>query len=140
MLMGTDLELSALEMIAVYGDRFTIEVAFKQALHTLSTSADHFWMRAMTPQPRRSGNQYLHRKPADYRQQVQHQLAALPSLRAAWLHRPRTAALSGARLSGSGVDTLQERVAHHEAGTTALRGGGGTGATQDLAGISLAQP
>jgi DDE superfamily endonuclease len=75
-LMATDLELSALEMIAVYGYRFKIEVAFKQALHTLGTYAYHFWMMAMTPQPRRSGNQYLHRKPADYRQQVQRKLAA----------------------------------------------------------------
>jgi hypothetical protein len=75
-LMGTDRELSALEMIAVYGYRFKIEVAFKQALHTLGTHAYHFWMMAMTPQPRRSGNQYRHRKPADYRQQVQRKLAA----------------------------------------------------------------
>ena len=37
--MGTDLELSTLEMIAVYGYRFKIEVAFKQALHTLGTYA-----------------------------------------------------------------------------------------------------
>ena len=76
--MSTDLELSVLERIAVYGDRFKIAVAFKQALHTLSTSADHFWIRAMTLPPRRSGNQYRHRKPADYRQQVQRQRAAYP--------------------------------------------------------------
>lgn len=75
-LMGTDLELSALEMIACYGYRFKIEVAFKQALHTLGTYAYHFWMMAMTPRPRRSGNQYLHRKPADYRRQVERKLAA----------------------------------------------------------------
>lgn len=75
-LMSTDLEFSALEMIACYGYRFKIEVAFKQALHTLGTYAYHFWMRAMTPRPRRSGNQYRHRKPADYRRQVERKLAA----------------------------------------------------------------
>jgi hypothetical protein len=47
--MSTDLELSSLEMIACYSYRFKIEVAFRQALHTLGTHAHHFWMRAMTP-------------------------------------------------------------------------------------------
>jgi hypothetical protein len=75
-LMSTDLELSALQMIAGYGYRFKIEVAFKQALHTLGTYAYHFWMMAMTPRPRRSGNQYRHREPAPYRAQVQRKLAA----------------------------------------------------------------
>jgi hypothetical protein len=51
MLMSTDLELSALEMIAVYGYRFKIEVAFKQALHTLGTYAYHFWMMVMRIKP-----------------------------------------------------------------------------------------
>jgi hypothetical protein len=74
--MSTDLELSALQMIAGYGYRFKIEVAFKQALHTLGTYAYHFWMMAMTPRPRRSGNQYRHREPAPYRAQVQRKLAA----------------------------------------------------------------
>ncbi len=40
--MGTDLSLGALELIACYGYRFKIEVAFKQALHTLGTYAYHF--------------------------------------------------------------------------------------------------
>ena len=75
-LMSTDRTLSALDIIAGYGDRFKIEVAFKQALHTLGTYAYHFWMMAMTPRPRRSGNPYLHRKPADYRRQVERKLAA----------------------------------------------------------------
>lgn len=75
-LMGTDLTLSALELIACYGYRFKIEVAFKQALHTLGTYAYHFWMMAMTPISRRSGNQYMHRKPKHYRDHVRRKLAA----------------------------------------------------------------
>jgi hypothetical protein len=68
--------LTALELIACYGYRFKIEVAFKQALHTLGTYAYHFWMMTMTPISRRSGNQYLHRKPKHYRDQVCRKLAA----------------------------------------------------------------
>ena len=75
-LMGTDLSLGALELIACYGYRFKIEVAFKQALHTLGTYAYHFWMMAMAPISRRSGNQYLHRKSEHYRNQVRRKLAA----------------------------------------------------------------
>jgi hypothetical protein len=74
--MGTDLSLGALELIACYGYRFKIEVAFKQALHTLGTYAYHFWMMTMTPISRRSGNQYLHRKSERYRQHVRRKLAA----------------------------------------------------------------
>ncbi len=54
-LMSTDLTLLPLELIACYGYRFKIEVAFKQALYTVGTYAYHFWMMAMTPLSRRSG-------------------------------------------------------------------------------------
>ncbi len=74
--LGTDLSLSALELIACYGYRFKIEVAFKQALHTLGSYAYHFWMMSMTPITRRSGNQYLHRKSERYRNHVRRKLAA----------------------------------------------------------------
>jgi DDE superfamily endonuclease len=76
MLMSSDLTLTPLELITCYGYRFKIEVAFKQALYTLGSYAYHFWMMAMTPLSRRSGNQYLHRKAEDYRHQVRRKLAA----------------------------------------------------------------
>jgi hypothetical protein len=75
-LMATDLELSALEIIEIYGLRFKIEVSFKQALHVVGTFAYHFWMAAMTPIRRKSGNQYLHMKTASYRDGVRRKLAA----------------------------------------------------------------
>jgi DDE superfamily endonuclease len=75
-LMSTDRTLPPLELLACYSYRFKIEVAFKQALHTLGTYAYHFWMRTMTPRSRRSGNQYLHRQSHDYRQQVRRKLEA----------------------------------------------------------------
>ena len=56
--------------------RFKIEVSFKQALHTLGTYAYHFWLKAMPPRRRRSGNQYLHRATEEYRQQIRRKMAA----------------------------------------------------------------
>jgi hypothetical protein len=75
-LLTTDLALSGLQVIELFGVRFKIEVSFKQAIYTLGTYAYHFWMSAMSPRPRRSGNQYLHRKTATYRDQVRRKIAA----------------------------------------------------------------
>jgi DDE superfamily endonuclease len=76
LLMCTDLTLSPLDIIRIYGLRFKIELSFKQALHVIGAYAYHFWMAAMTPLRRVSGNQYLHRKSADYRNAVRRKIAA----------------------------------------------------------------
>jgi hypothetical protein len=68
--MTTDLSLLPLDILRIYGFRFKIEVAFKQALYTLGTYAYHFWMASMTPRPYQSGDQYLHRKSGTYRNHV----------------------------------------------------------------------
>lgn len=75
-LMATDLELSALEIIEIYGLRFKIEVSFKQALRVIGSFAYHFWMAAMTPIRRKSGNQYMHMKTAAYRNAVRRKITA----------------------------------------------------------------
>ena len=75
-LLCTDLAMSPLDIIRLYGWRFKIEVGFKQSIHTLGAYAYHFWMQAMTPIRRGGGNQHLHRKSESYRQGVRRKLAA----------------------------------------------------------------
>lgn len=76
LLMCTDLNLLPIDIIRIYGLRFKIEVSFKQSLRVLGAYAYHFWMKAMTPLKRVSGNQYLHRKSDDYRNAVRRKLGA----------------------------------------------------------------
>jgi hypothetical protein len=76
LLMSTDLTLPAFDIIRIYGLRFKIEVSFKQAIHVIGAYAYHFWMAAMTPIRRVSGNQHLHHKSDAYRDAVRRKIAA----------------------------------------------------------------
>ena len=75
-LLTTDLTLSSEEVILLYSLRFKIELAFKQAVHSVGSFGYHFWMAEMKPIKRRNGNQYLHRTSERYRNQVARKMRA----------------------------------------------------------------
>lgn len=76
MLLGTDITLDPLDIIILYAYRYKIELGFRHALRVVGSYAYHFWMRAMIPTRRRSGNQYMHHRSERYRQLVRRKLAA----------------------------------------------------------------
>ena len=75
-LMCTDVSLSAIEIIRLYGLRFKIEHSFKQAVRQVGSFAYHFWMQEMKPLKRRNGNQYLHRETLEYRDAIKRKIRA----------------------------------------------------------------
>ena len=75
-LLCTDMSLTALEILQLYGYRFKIELGFRQAVHVLGAYAYHFWMLAMKPLSRGSGDQYLHRTSDEYRAAIRRKLRA----------------------------------------------------------------
>jgi hypothetical protein len=69
-LMCSDLNLEPLEILRAYSLRFKIEVGFKSAVHSVGAFLYHFWSAKMTKITRGSGNQYLHRESAEYRERM----------------------------------------------------------------------
>jgi len=75
-LVTTDTLIEPLDLIRIYGCRFKIEVAFKQAIWTLGAYAYHFWMASMEKIKKPSGDQHVYKKPKSYQNQVKRKLNA----------------------------------------------------------------
>lgn len=75
-LMSTDPELDALQVIALYGYRFKIEAGFRQAVQGLGTYAYHFWMAGLTRRRRGSGNQDIRKRSSGYKKAVRRKIRA----------------------------------------------------------------
>ena len=68
-LMTTDTQLSAADIVDLYGKRFKIEVSFKEAIHTVGAYSYRFWMKDMKKTRKRDGTRFLHKESAEYRAQ-----------------------------------------------------------------------
>ena len=68
-LLSSDLSLSPQEIIFLYGYRFKIEVAFKNAIYTMGTFLYRFWMKTMKKTRRREGAKDIHIESEKYQAQ-----------------------------------------------------------------------
>ena len=133
LLMCTDTSLEAIEIIRLYGLRFKIEHTFKQAVRLIGSFTYHFWMSAMKPLRRRSGNQHLHRQSLEYRNAVKRKLHAYHVFIQAGVVCQDYFS-SGRRLR---LEFLRLLAAHHSARHPALGAGRGQCPAPEPAGISL---
>jgi hypothetical protein len=76
LLICTDVSLTAIEIIRLYGLRFKIGHSFKQAARQIGSFSYHFWMKDMVPLRYRNGNQYLHRQTSEYRSHIKQKVHA----------------------------------------------------------------
>lgn len=75
-LVGTDLNLCAEEMIRIYILRFKIEVSFQELKHTFGGFFYRFWMKALKPIKKGSKAIYPHKESAKYREQIRQKIRA----------------------------------------------------------------
>ncbi len=76
LLMTTDTLIEPITVIKLYGIRFKIEVAFRQAVYTIGTFNYHFWMKGMKKIKLGGKDQFLHRESEIYRKNVKRKMKA----------------------------------------------------------------
>jgi hypothetical protein len=75
-LMGTDLNLSAEDMIKAYVLRFKIEVGFFQQIYTFGANSYRFWMASLDKIRKGDKDKHLHKKSEDYKRRVRQKIQA----------------------------------------------------------------
>jgi hypothetical protein len=75
-LISTDTNLSAEQIIEAYSWRFKIEVSFKTMVRLIGAFAYHFWLMAMKFARRKAKDLYLHRASPDFRRGVWRKIEA----------------------------------------------------------------
>lgn len=75
-LLSSDITMTPLDIIALYGYRFKIEAAFRQALHVIGAYGYHFWMKTMTPILHNDKGQKIYNKSPQYRRAIKRKLKA----------------------------------------------------------------
>lgn len=74
--MSTDGSLDPMDIILGYSLRFKIEVMFKQAVHQIGAFMYRFWLKAMLPKKRKSGDLVLQFAPNNFKERVAKKLNA----------------------------------------------------------------
>jgi hypothetical protein len=75
-LLTSDTAMNPLDIIALYGYRFKIEVSFRHALRVIGAYGYHFWMMNMIPIRNNDKGQKIYNKSARYRRAIRRKLKA----------------------------------------------------------------
>ena len=130
-LLTTHLELDPLEVIALYGARFKIEVGFKEAKYTIGAQAYHLLDGRHEAHPQGLRQPVPASRVGHLQGPCPAQDGRLPSLRLPGLRRPRPSPAPRRQLQGRSLGELSELDAHHEderrSQRTRCRGGSPSG-------------